>query len=68
MTGDGDHAPTMILVTHHIEEIGPWIDHVLVLKGGRTLTDAFDCPCRVTCQGGRYALSLDGAFSRGDAT
>jgi iron complex transport system ATP-binding protein len=31
-------APTMILVTHHIEEIDSWINHVMVLKNGRTLS------------------------------
>ncbi|MBP7935375.1 MAG: ABC transporter ATP-binding protein [Phycisphaerae bacterium] len=30
-------APTLIVVTHHIEEIHPWITHVLVLKEGRVL-------------------------------
>jgi len=31
-------APTMILVTHHIEEIASWINHVMVLKNGRLLS------------------------------
>lgn len=30
-------SPTMILVTHHIEEIGPWLERVLVLKNGKVL-------------------------------
>ena len=31
------HAPTLVLVTHHIEEIVPLFTHVLLLRGGKTL-------------------------------
>jgi iron complex transport system ATP-binding protein len=30
-------APTMVMVTHHIEEIDPWISWVMVLKNGEVL-------------------------------
>ncbi|HOK67436.1 MAG TPA: ABC transporter ATP-binding protein [Anaerohalosphaeraceae bacterium] len=30
-------APSILFVTHHIEEIGPWISHVLLLKDGKVL-------------------------------
>lgn len=30
-------APSILFVTHHIEEIGPWITHVLLLKNGKVL-------------------------------
>jgi iron complex transport system ATP-binding protein len=67
-------APTMILVTHHIEEIGPWISDVLVLRAGRmlatgpreevlraeVLAQAFDGRCRVDEVGGRYYLRWEG--------
>ena len=67
---DHEDSPTMILVTHHIEEIGPWIDHVLAIKSGRTVTagsrsdvltgevlsDVFDFPCTVERQNGLYHL------------
>ena len=33
----GGKAPTLVLVTHHVEEIGPGISHVLALKDGRVL-------------------------------
>jgi len=33
----GAHAPTLVLVTHHVEEIVPLFTHVLLLRGGRTL-------------------------------
>lgn len=66
-------APTTILVTHHIEEIGPWVSDVLVLRAGRmlaagrkedvlraaVLAEAFGGPCRVDCLNGRYYLRWD---------
>jgi iron complex transport system ATP-binding protein len=30
-------APSILFVTHHVEEIGPWITHVLLLKDGKVL-------------------------------
>lgn len=70
-------APTQILVTHHIEEIGPWISHVLVLKAGRViargekagvlrpevLAAAFGGDCRVDRHDDRYFLRV---LSTGD--
>lgn len=70
----GPDAPTTVLVTHHLEEIGPWIDHVLVLKAGRVLaagakarvlrpevlSEAFGGSCRVEQSGQRYYLRFDG--------
>ena len=67
-----DDAPTMVLVTHHIEEIGPWIGHVMLLKEGQclaaggknevlksdTLSEAFSCRCRVERRGEYYCLRL----------
>lgn len=63
-------APTTILVTHHIEEIGPWVSDVHVIRAGRTLAAgakadvlcadvlgaAFDGACRVDSVEGRYYL------------
>lgn len=70
-------APTMLMVTHHIEEIGPWISDVFVLKGGRrlaagpkeeiltsaVLSDAFDGHCEVERSGDRFYLAARGAGS-----
>jgi iron complex transport system ATP-binding protein len=56
--GDG---PTVLLVTHHLEEIRPWIREALVLREGRAIkqgratdvitapvmSEAFGRPCRV---------------------
>ena len=30
-------APTLVLVTHHVEEIAPIFTHVLLLSGGKVL-------------------------------
>jgi iron complex transport system ATP-binding protein len=63
---------TLVLVTHHVEEIVPEIDHVVLLRDGRillqgdkdiTLTDtalssAFAMPVRVSRQGDYYAAAL----------
>lgn len=65
-------APTLILVTHHVEEITPAFSHVLLLKGGRVLaqggksdvltsellTRAFEVPVRLQSQNGRHAMSV----------
>ncbi|WP_448382226.1 ABC transporter ATP-binding protein [Desulfosoma sp.] len=61
-------GPTLVLVTHHLEEIMPVFSHVLLLKDGRcaacgpkrdvltaaNLQAAFGVPLRVSCDGGRY--------------
>lgn len=65
-------APTMLLVTHHAEEIMPAFSHVLVLKAGRVLGagprarmltsrmlgDAFGAPVTVRRLGARYSLAV----------
>ena len=69
--GRRKRSPTLVLVTHHVEEIMPIFSHVLVLKGGKLLAagrksqvlkakllaDAFDTPMRLSCRGGRYSLT-----------
>src|SRR5271170_3016387 len=68
----GRGAPTMVLVTHHVEEIVPLFSHVLVLKQGRvlaagvrarvlnskTLSDAFAAQVHLSRARGRYALKV----------
>lgn len=72
----GPDAPTMILVTHHIDEIGPWMDRVHVLRAGRTiasgpaddvltsgiLSEAFGGPCIVERLNDRRYLRLANGF------
>ncbi|RDS79056.1 ATP-binding cassette domain-containing protein [Dyella monticola] len=66
------HGVTLVLVTHHVEEILPEIDHVVVLREGRVLhagnkasvltsealTQAFGMPMHVAQQDGYYHASV----------
>jgi iron complex transport system ATP-binding protein len=65
-------APTMIMVTHHVEEIPPGITHVLMLRDGRTvaagelfatlteanLTACFGVPLVLTRDNARFSARL----------
>lgn len=67
-----DQTPTMILVTHHIEEIDPWIENVLLLKDGKVQSQGapddiitseqmsvlFDSSCWVYRTGVKYHLQI----------
>jgi iron complex transport system ATP-binding protein len=66
------HSPTLVLVTHHIEEIVPLFTHVLLLRDGRTLaagpketvlttanlSATFRAPLAVRRTGPRYRLDV----------
>jgi iron complex transport system ATP-binding protein len=66
------HAPTLVLVTHHVEEIAPLFTHVLLLRGGKTLaagsmeemltsarlSTTFGAPVAVRRTGSRYRLEV----------
>jgi iron complex transport system ATP-binding protein len=70
-------APTLVLVTHHVEELMPAFSHVLVLKAGNvlaagprtkvltsaTLSRAFDARVRLRRKGGRYSLAVSASAS-----
>lgn len=65
-------APTLVLVTHHVEEIMPVFSHVLLLKNARVmaqgpkkghlnsaaLSEAFDEATKLRQKRGRYTLEL----------
>jgi iron complex transport system ATP-binding protein len=65
-------SPTMVLVTHHVEEIMPVFSRALVLRAGRVaasgpvgkivsskvLTDALGAPVRVRCRRRRFTLQI----------
>ena len=65
-------SPTLVLVTHHVEEIMPAFSHVLMLKGGRvlaagkksetltsgSLSEAFDTRATLRKIRGRYTMSI----------
>lgn len=37
LTRQPQTVPAVIYVTHHVEEIGPWISHVLVMRNGQVI-------------------------------
>jgi iron complex transport system ATP-binding protein len=65
-------APTLVLVTHHVEEIMPVFSHVLLLRSGRilasgrknstlnaaSLSAAFNAPISLKKKSGRYSLTV----------
>ena len=65
-------APTLVLVTHHVEEIAPLFTHVLLLRDGTTfaagtrqdvltsarLTSTFGAPVTLRRSGPRYRLEV----------
>ena len=69
--GQRKASPTLVLVTHHVEEIMPVFSHALILKAGKTLaagrkselltskllSDAFDTQLRLRKSRGRYSLT-----------
>lgn len=73
--GGTEAAPTLILVTHHVEEIMPVFSHVLVMKSGAvlkagekekvltsdTLSKAFGVTTRLQEVEGRYSLTVSAA-------
>ncbi len=70
--GSRTSAPTLILVTHHVEEVMPVFSRVLLLKAGcvfaqgaktvvlnsESLSHAFDSPVRLRSVDGRYTMSI----------
>jgi len=73
--GEQKSAPTLVLVTHHVEEIMPVFSHVLTLRNGRVLStgekksvltskllsSAFGSPIRLKVRAERYQLSVQAA-------
>jgi iron complex transport system ATP-binding protein len=76
--GSKPDSPTLLLVTHHVEEITPVFSHALLLRGGRTeasgpirttLTSAtlgrmFGHPVRLSRAGGRFHLRVPSTSDR----
>ena len=66
------NSPTLVLVTHHVEEIMPVFSHLLVLKNGRVLatgkkadvlnsknlSSAFEARMQLQRNGSLYALKF----------
>ena len=76
--GSRADAPTLVLVTHHVEEIMPVFSHVLILKAGRVLAagkkssalaaanlaSAFNTPVKLQRKSGRFNLAVTRASRR----
>ena len=70
--GAQKNSQTLVLVTHHVEEIMPVFSHVLILKDGsvltsgkkagvltsRKLSEAFNTPMKLTAKASRYTLRV----------
>ena len=70
--GKSGNTPTLVLVTHHVEEIMPRFSHVLILKAGKVMTagrkeenlngrmlsKAFDTRIGLRKEKGRYAVKV----------
>ena len=70
--GHDQNAPTLVLVTHHVEEIMPVFSHVLTLKAGRVLasgektgilttkhlSETFGARVTLRRKDGRYAMTV----------
>lgn len=66
-------APTLVLVTHHVEEIMPAFTHVLLMRAGKTqaagpirqnltstaLSATFDCKARLRRASGRFQVAVE---------
>ncbi|MBM3901202.1 MAG: ABC transporter ATP-binding protein [Verrucomicrobia bacterium] len=71
-------APSLVLVTHHVEEITPLFTHALLLSGGRvvaagprktalrseTLSRMFGSPVRLKSRSGRLSLEVQAATAQ----
>jgi iron complex transport system ATP-binding protein len=76
--GGRKNSPTLVLVTHHVEEIVPVFTHALILKSGRViasgtmgrvltgenLSAAFRASMRLRKMAGRYSLAISGSTRR----
>ena len=70
---DPRHAPTVILITHHLEELPPVTSNVLLLEDGKVagigapdqvlkselLSRVYRCPLNVVHRDGRYYVQID---------
>lgn len=65
-------APSLVMVTHHVEEILPCVSHIFMLRNGRVLIQGekksvlnsaalstlYGAPVKLSQKAGRYALSV----------
>jgi iron complex transport system ATP-binding protein len=72
------NSPTMLIITHHVEELPPATSNVLLLDAGKiadkgppadvlkgaVLSNVYRCPLRVETDSGRYYVRVDPASWR----
>lgn len=72
---DPQHAPAIVFITHHVEELGPRTSSILLLSEGRAvasgppqqvltdaaLSQAYGCPVRIHRSNGRHYAQVDPA-------
>jgi iron complex transport system ATP-binding protein len=65
-------SPSLVMVTHHVEEILPCVSHIFMLRGGRvliqgekksvlnsaTLSTLYGATVKLSQKAGRYALTV----------
>lgn len=65
-------SPSLVMVTHHVEEILPCVSHIFMLRGGRVLIQGekksvlnsaalstlYGAPVKLSQKAGRYALTV----------
>jgi iron complex transport system ATP-binding protein len=78
-TESADSRPTVVFITHHVEELPPATSHVLLLDGGRAagkgtpaqvlrgevLSPVYGCPVEVRTYNGRYYVEVHPSAWRG---
>ena len=76
---DDAHAPTTVMVTHHVEEIPRGTTHALMIRDGRVvaagpvdstltdevLSDTYHLPIRIERHGGRWSAQAAGTAGSG---
>jgi iron complex transport system ATP-binding protein len=72
MANSGPDRPTILMITHHLEELPPATSTVLLLSNGtaaaqgtlplvlrpEVLSPVYGCPMKITCSDGRYYASV----------
>ena len=73
LVADVEHSPTVIIITHHVEELGPATSDVLLLQDGaiaahgspaqvlrsEILSRAYRCPLQIQFERGRHYVRVD---------
>ena len=75
LVGDPEHSPTIVMITHHVEDLGPDTSELLLLDNGgiaaggdplqvlreEVLSKVYRCPLRIELHDGRRYVRVDPA-------